>query len=57
MQEGSLDWRCRIGRHKYVDVADENPEKRGQTHLQCTRCGNVKEVNEYLPGNPGLGGG
>ena len=47
------DVRCRIGRHHYVEVPDDNPEKRGpRTYLECTRCGHVKDRNEYLPGNP-----
>ncbi len=52
------DLRCRMGKHHYVTVADENPEMRGQTHLECTRCGHVKDVNEYgpMPGTA-LGGG
>jgi len=32
-------WRCHLGRHHYIRVADDNPEVRGQTVLLCTRCG------------------
>jgi len=56
MAQEPIDWRCRLGRHQYDEVPDENPERRGQTHLECARCGHIKDVNEYLPGNPGLGG-
>jgi hypothetical protein len=28
---------------------------RGQTHWECTRCGHVRDVNEYEPGNPVFG--
>lgn len=56
MSQELTDWRCKLGRHHYVEVPDDNPEMRGHAHQECTRCGHVKDVNEYLPGNPGLGG-
>jgi hypothetical protein len=56
MTNESIDLRCRVGRHHYVEVPDENPEKRGQTHLECARCRHIKDVKEYEPGNPGLTG-
>jgi hypothetical protein len=34
-----IDWRCRLGRHHYLSHADDNPEVRGQSVLECTRCG------------------
>ena len=56
MPEQAPDWRCRMGRHHYADVPDDNPETRGRSHSECTRCGQIRDKNEYLPGNPGLGG-
>jgi len=53
------DWRCRIGRHHYVGVQDDNPEMRGQGYLQCTRCGKPKDPPRYgaMPPNVlGAGG-
>ena len=42
--------------HQYVEVRDDNPETRGHTHQECTRCGHVTDKNEYHANNPGLGG-
>jgi hypothetical protein len=56
MSQEPKDWRCRMGRHHYVEVSDDNPEARGRTHQECTRCGHVNDKNEYQAGNPGLGG-
>jgi hypothetical protein len=50
--------RCRLGRHHYVGVQDDNPEMRGQGHLECTRCGHIKDIDSYGPMPPeALGGG
>jgi hypothetical protein len=35
----ATDWRCRLGRHHYISHPDDNPEVRGQSVLECTRCG------------------
>jgi len=35
----TADWRCRLGRHHYISHPDDNPEVRGQSVLECTRCG------------------
>ena len=56
MPQESNNLRCRMGRHHYVEVPDDNEEMRGGTHQECTRCGHVKDKNVYQPGNPGLGG-
>ena len=56
MSQEAKDWRCRMGRHHYVEVRDDNPETRGHTHQERTRCGHVNDKNEYGAGNPGLGG-
>ena len=48
------DWRCRVGRHHYDVVQDDNPEMRGGSHLECARCGHVKDVASYAP--PPAGG-
>src|SRR6478752_7132993 len=34
-----IDWRCRLGRHHYLSHAEDKPEVRGQSVLECTRCG------------------
>ena len=54
------EWRCRLGRHHYVGVQDDNPEMRGQAYLKCTRCGKPKDPPKYGPMPPtvlGAGGG
>ena len=59
-EQDKKDWRCRIGRHHYVGVQDDNPEVRGHSYLQCTRCGKRKDPPRYgqMPGTLlGLGGG
>ena len=40
-------WKCRIGRHHYRMVNDDNPENRRSTHLECMRCLKFKEIIEY----------
>jgi hypothetical protein len=47
MSDGHQDARCRIGKHHYVGVMDDNPEMRGQGHLECTRCGHIKDISSY----------
>ena len=54
------DWRCRMGRHHYVGVQDDNPEMRGRGYLRCTRCGKPKDPPTYGVMSPtalGAGGG
>jgi hypothetical protein len=56
------DWRCRAGRHHWIGVQDDNPEMRGQAHLECTRCGKVMDPPSYGPMppsvlGPGVAGG
>lgn len=41
------DWRCHLGRHHYELKQDDNPEMRGQTYLECSRCG--KKDPDYGP--------
>ena len=49
-QTGSVTyWKCRLGRHRYRVINDQNPENRASTHLECTRCLKFKEVTEYQP--------
>ena len=43
---------CRLGRHHYLPVQDDNPEMRGRTYLRCERCGKPKDKNEYRPMPP-----
>ena len=40
-------WRCRLGRHHYRQVQDDNPEMRGHSYLRCDRCGKPKDPPEY----------
>jgi len=49
MTDEHKDVRCRVGKHHYVGVMDDNPEKRGQGHLECTRCGHVKDFSGHEP--------
>lgn len=49
MSDAHPDLRCRLGRHHYVGVMDDNPEKRGQGHLECTRCGHIKDLDSHDP--------
>ena len=42
-----VDWRCRLGRHRYVVRQDDNPEMRGRRYLRCTRCGKPKDPPSY----------
>jgi hypothetical protein len=63
MTETHKDLRCRMGKHHCVGVMDDNPEMRGQGHLECTRCGHIKDIASYKPmpgtalGGGGAGGG
>lgn len=41
------DWRCRLGRHHYRQVQDDNPEMRGRAYLRCDRCSKLKDPPEY----------
>jgi hypothetical protein len=55
-----VDWRCRIGRHRYVVRQDDNSEMRGRSYLRCTRCGKPKDPPSYgvmPPTALGAGGG
>lgn len=38
---------CRLGKHSYVLVSDDNPENRRNMHKECVHCGKVKEIKEY----------
>ena len=52
------DWRCHLGHHHYLVQQDDNPEMRGQSYLECSRCGKKKDPPSYGPMSPGaLGGG
>ena len=48
---------CRLGRHLYLPVQDDNPEMRGRAYLRCERCGRPKDKNEYGPMPPTVLGG
>ena len=51
-------WRCRLGRHRYRVVSDDNLENRRSSHLECSRCLKFKEIKEYAPTDGRwLGGG
>ena len=56
------NWLCKAGRHHWIGVQDDNPEMRGQAHLECTRCGKVMDPPSYGPMppsvlGPGVAGG
>jgi len=38
-EKAHRDWRCRIGRHAYIGLRDENPELYGRPYQACVRCG------------------
>jgi len=40
-------WKCRLGRHKWSVVNDENPEQRKNTHRECSRCLKIKDSTEF----------
>lgn len=41
---------CRIGRHHYLLIDDENPEDRRLHHYECRDCGRIKERGpDYQP--------
>ncbi len=41
---------CRVGRHHYLLIDDENPEDRRIHHLECRDCGKIKESGpDYQP--------
>ncbi len=44
-------WKCRLGRHRYKLITDDNPENRSSSHLECSRCLKFKEIKEYSPSN------
>ena len=48
------NWRCRIGRHTYLLVQDDNPEMRGRAYYRCARCGKPKDPPTYGPPPPGM---
>jgi len=37
-------WWCRLGRHHYLPVQDDNPEMPGRTFLRCSGCQKPKEL-------------
>ena len=37
---------CRLGRHRYYPVNDDNPENRRYQHLECGRCGAFRESKD-----------
>jgi hypothetical protein len=45
-------WRCRLGRHRWTMIGDDNPENRRSMHLSCLRCGRNKDIDEYGPPRP-----
>ena len=38
---------CRLGRHKWLVVSDDNPEQRENTHRECSRCSKIKDQTEF----------
>jgi len=39
----TTSWSCRIGRHRYRTVNEDNPENRRYRHRECVICGKIKE--------------
>ena len=54
--DAHADWRCHLGHHHYLVRQDDNPEMRGQSYLECSRCGKKKDPPSYGPMPPGGGG-
>ncbi len=38
---------CILHLHHDVPVSDDNPENRRALHLECTRCGRLRDTAEY----------
>ena len=59
--DAHFDWRCHVGRHHYLVVEDDNPEMKGQSYLECSRCGKKNDLASHQPlsqrGAMGLGMG
>jgi len=36
-------WSCRVGRHHYKTVNQDNPENRKYQQRECVTCGKIKE--------------
>lgn len=37
--EQQRDWRCRMGRHSFVGVIDDDPDAGRTRYYRCSRCG------------------
>ena len=46
---GGRRWVCRLGKHQYVLVNDDNPENRRNMHKECILCDKVKDTKDYQP--------
>ena len=55
--DAHADWRCHLGHHHYLVRQDDNPEMRGQSYLECSRCGKKKDPPSYGVMPPGAVGG
>ena len=55
--DAHADWRCHLGHHHFLVRQDDNPEMRGQSYLECSRCGKKKDPPAYGPMPPGAVGG
>ena len=40
-------WKCRLGRHRWQTVNDDNPQQRKNTHRECTRCLRIKDETDF----------
>jgi hypothetical protein len=49
-------WRCRLGRHHYLVVGDDNPENRRSSHLECSRRLKFKESKDRETPTEGTSG-
>lgn len=56
----ATDWFCRVGRHRFRTVNQDNPENRRYQQRECVTCGKVKEgpaADFPRPDRPFMGGG
>ena len=60
MPTTATGWSCRVGRHRYQAVNQDNPENRRYQQRECITCGKIKEgpAADYpRTDRPFMGGG
>ena len=56
----ATSWSCRLGRHQFRSVNQDNPENRQYQYRECVTCGNLKEgpsADFSRTDRPFMGGG